>query len=69
MKIDEEKINELMKYLDEHGVCSLIKVFRQIHSMTGYGEIRIEIRNNAIYRVSVTQTIKPHIDLEHNNDV
>ena len=55
-------LQKFLSYFRENDLDSLLLVFDQIRSMTGYGEIRIEIRNNTIYRISVTQSIKPHVD-------
>ncbi len=62
MNNTKSESNRLIEYLGQPGIESLLRVLEQIRSMTGYGEIRIEIRNNTIYRISVTQSIKPNID-------
>lgn len=59
---DDKFVQRFLFYFEEHELDSLLFMLDQIRSMTGYGEIRIEIRNNKIYRISVTQSIKPSVD-------
>lgn len=59
---ESELLQKFLSYFRERDLDSLLLVFDQIRSMTGYGEIHIEIRNNKIYRISVTQSIKPSVD-------
>ncbi len=67
MSEDVISIQDFLSCFGQRELDSLLMAFKQIRLMTGYGEIRIEIRDNKIYRISVTQSIKPSIDLRSDD--